>query len=355
MHNKARKPYLGAAAGAAAGFIFGNFIFSSQSVQLAEALSDRFGSTWFFTDLLAQSFSPVGALAGLVIGFILIDLPYIALRQIQHDNLSAALVKVRKDPQLQQQIFTLWGYAAAAAPLTLAHREVFWQILTRIGLPLGGTVEQYCETALRRGAKLLEPPAEAAAALAPLGPPFARWLCARILDAALCDLEMNSAEEQRFLAVGKLLGIPAVDSASLVQLRLSAAAEYRPSRHAVLSAAAPWDRGDASSLQDGSEEPESSAGDYIYAAFNEAAAFNAAVQAQAQGRDLTLAEAYLVLGLPFGAPAGAVKKRARRLIFIYHPDHQAQKGAAERERAAFLTVQLQSALAVIMEALGVKV
>lgn len=133
--NKALPRFSGACLMAALGLVLGNFLLYDSSAALAAALSSRFGSSWFFEDLLASSLSPLGALLGLVFGFVLIDLPRLSLRQADHDNFAEAALYLRRDKLLQQAIFRLLGaQCAAGGRPNLLQRDFLLQLIAKLQL-----------------------------------------------------------------------------------------------------------------------------------------------------------------------------------------------------------------------------
>lgn len=356
MQHTAQRWGLGAAGGAVLGLIGGNFLLGNQSAALALSLSQRFGSTWFFHDLLAGSLSPLGAIWGLIFGFVLIDLPYLCWRQWHRDALHDAFTKVQSAPALQDALCAVAGsMASVSTHINLNQRARFFSMLLRAGIAVQDeTVLCRCEAAFWHAARRGEVPDGALRCLQGLRPERERqalcgWLSARLLDLAFADFELSYAEEGRFWLIVKQLSLMQPDVESMLQLRLSALSDYRPTLRERLLAQAPWPDPTAAEVADDAAQP-SDFSSYTQAPFDEAAALQAAREARTQGRELTLSEAYNVLGLPYGAPAGAVKKRYRQLMFKYHPDHFTQSSAAERERASLICLEIKLACELILGA-----
>ncbi|MBU3826238.1 MAG: J domain-containing protein [Candidatus Anaerobiospirillum merdipullorum] len=346
---------LGTAVGALLGLIGGNFLLQTQSAALAQALNERFGSNWFFHDLLAGSLSPLGAMLGLLFGFVLLDLPFICLRQWHRDALHDALLQVQADVSLQEAICALAGSMASSSPLiNLNQRACFLALILRAVLPLNDETLKRYELIFWQAARQKTLPDDAIKRLLNLKPErdlraLSMWISSRLLDLALADFDFSYQEEARFWALIEHLPLMHADIESMLQLRLSALSEYRPTMRERMLGAALWpDPQVDTAAHAGKEGKSTDFSAYTQAPFDEEAALQAAKAAKAQGRTLSLSEAYIVLGLPYGAPVGAVKRRYRQLMFKYHPDHISTHDPATKERAALICLEIKLAYELIL-------
>lgn len=359
--------FSGACLLAAAGLVLGNFLLYDSSAALADALSSRFGSNWFFTDLLASSLSPLGALLGLIFGFVLIDLPRLSLRQAGQDNFTEAAAFLRQDLPLQQAVFRLLGAQCAAGGCpNLLQRDYLLRLIDQLGCagPPPGEEEtadlpqtvscaersrklQLISSWLAEGAAAAAPGAEnqdLTAALLYINavcrkqhlPSLQHWLCRRLADLSLCSVQLSPAAEKLFLELSVRLNLFAADCESLLHLKMENRAERVWTLRQQYLAAAWWNFG----LLPEAEEKQSESADFSYRHSAAAGSLN----------ELSLQEAMQILGVDALTPPAEIKRRYHRLMFKYHPDHQSGLDAAARAQAEAQALQIRLAYEIICAA-----
>lgn len=389
MAQKARDrlTYAGTFTCAAAGLVFGNLVLGQSSAALAQALSARFGSTWFFDDLLASSISPLGALLGLVFGFVLFDLPRLSLHQAYKDNLSECAQYLRGDVLLQESLFRVLGALIGRGPVNLLQRELLLKICMRLeliplsdsklssqaGSKLTAEEERALQWKLNAAGQWLKAGAQGAeselkAALLYLNQTCRErrlyslrpWICARLADLALTSLQLNQLVEEAYYELTAGLGAYRADSESQLHLKLESRAERSFSRREALLMACPWnfsflDEQQGQEGQDGYNDRQSDGqwqagggfadgyGSYSWQQGKGAGADAGAGWSDSSGgsgssarsslNEMSVSEACQILGVSALAPLTEIKARYRKLMFKYHPDHQAGKSARAREQA----------------------
>ena len=373
-----RLTYAGACCCAALGLVFGNLLLGDSSAALAQALSARFGSTWFFEDLLASSISPVGALLGLVFGFVLFDLPRLSLHQAYKDNLGECVQYLQGDVLLQEALFRVFGALIGRAPVNLLQRELLFKICMRLELiPLsdrklstgaGSALSEEEERALhfkltaagmwlKAGAQ--GPESELKAALLYLNQTCSHrklyalrpWICARLADLALTSLQLNALVEEAYYELTAALGAFRADSESQLHLKLESRAEREFSRREALLASCPWnfsffeeqgqpgqqaqdDPGANSQAQGAAGNGADADGRYGGYSYEQSGSSGPHSGSSAASlNEMSVSEACQILGVSALAPVSEIKARYRKLMFKYHPDHQAGKSARAREQA----------------------
>lgn len=412
--NKALPRFSGACLMAALGLVLGNFLLYDSSAALAAALSSRFGSSWFFEDLLASSLSPLGALLGLVFGFVLIDLPRLSLRQADHDNFAEAALYLRRDKLLQQAIFRLLGaQCAAGGRPNLLQRDFLLQLIAKLQLtaeaeadPAAADFSSSSSSSAATGSFLPQKTddqeilrqitvwlAEGSACISGHGdrsalgsallycnsvcqtqhlPSLRPWLSRRLADLALCSVQLSPSAEALFGELCARLNLYAADSGSMLHLKMEQRSERAWTAREQYLASAWWNF----VLQEESAEPSAAAdsgfADWRYAwgwqtfgaggfgsdgsdGANQAGAGERGSSAGGSSlNELGLSEAMQILGVDALTSDAEVKKSYRRLMFKYHPDHQSGRSAAARARAQEQALLIRLAYELICEARGIR-
>ncbi len=335
------RPWSGSLVCALVGLIAGNFVLAEQSAALASFLSAHFGSTWFFEDLLLHSFSPLGLVLGAAFGLVLFDLPCLCVRHLRRDRLQEVLLRLQADTGGLQALCSLAGFVSAAGRVNMLQRRLLLKMLLRIGTVVDDERELEYTRAFFNGAASLKPDPKALQRLNSLCKgssrrPFALWLCSRLFDFASADFDFGPGQEDRILLITGSMSLPEQDVQSLLHLRLSAACDRLPSLQEQALAHSPWFL--PAPAADGADAEQEAGFDNAH--FDEDAALAAARTAQAQGRGLSLAEAYIVLGLTYEAPKRQVQKRFLQLMLRYHPDRLASGSSPMQRRRATLLCSL---------------